>query len=271
MHRVPAALRGQDVHRRVLRGGLEQRAVVARDPVADPRADRGAIGQQRRQPGLHGRRDGQVGVADDLEPLERRPHELVGAGGNHPSQLQLRQPEALRQASEAEGQRLALSQYGGRPRQVAIEHVLGEDLVADECQAVRTTVDRKGIQFRAPQIRPGRVVRVHHDDRARTVGRRTPQAVDVERPLPVVLEVVGARPDGVQRGQVLEERVARRRHEHLVAGIAEQLEEHRVRVARAGGQHDAVARHGHAAAAEVAHHRVARGRQSEGLRRVGEA
>ena len=206
-----------------------------------------------------------------LEPLERRAYEFVRAGGDHPSEFQLRQAQALRQAAQAERQGLALGQHGGRPRQFGIEHVFGEHFVADEREAVGAAVHRQRIQFGAFQVRPCRVVRVHHDDGARTVGRRTPQAVDVERPRPVVLEVVRARPHRVQRGQVLEERVARRRHEHLVAGIAEQFEQDRVRLARAGGQHDAVARHAHAAAAEVPHDRVARRRHAERLGRVGEA
>ena len=46
----------------------------------------------------------------------------------------------------------------------------------------------------------------------------------------------------IETRQVIEQRIARPRHEHLVAGVGQQLEQQRVRLARARGQHDALGR-----------------------------
>jgi hypothetical protein len=221
----PAALGREDIHRRAPRRRCQQSPVVARDAIANLCADRGAVREQRRQRLLHGRRDRQVGVADQLEAIEGRLHEIVGTGRDDPAQLQLRQAEAFRQAAEPECQGLALREDGARARQVRIEHVLGKDLVANEGQSMSLAMRRQRIQFGTFQVRAGRVVGVDDDHGTRPLGRRAFESVNVQGPFPVVIEAVRPHLDGVEGRQVLEERVARHRHEHLVAGIAQQLEE----------------------------------------------
>ena len=67
------------------------------------------------------------------------------------------------------------------------------------------------------------------------------QAVEVDVPVAVVGQAITHRPNPFQSRQVVEERIARLWDQHGVARIAEQLEQQRVRLAGAGGDHDLVA------------------------------
>ena len=189
-----------------------------------------------------------------------------GPAADHPPQLQLRQAQALRQPAQAERQRLAAaparSEVRGRSASSTYSANTSSPMSARPWARQWT---REGVQFGALEVRAGRVVRVDDDDRARAVAWSRAAGRRCRSTRRRGSRGGTARPHRVERGEVLEQRVARRRHEHLVARVAEQLEEQRVRLARAGGQHDAIARHAHAAAAEIAHHRVARGRQAERL------
>ena len=72
-HRVPAAVARQHATRRHRRRRATCSAAIVRgDACRDLRADRRAALEQLGRRQLHRRRDGQVGVADELEPLERR-------------------------------------------------------------------------------------------------------------------------------------------------------------------------------------------------------
>jgi hypothetical protein len=62
----------------------------------------------------------------------------------------------------------------------------------------------------------------------------------------------------IEPRQVIEERVARARHEDFVAGVAEQLEEQRIGVARARREHDVLGRDGDALPQVIARDRLAR-------------
>ena len=74
----------------------------------------------------------------------------------------------------------------------------------------------------------------------------------------------------VETREVLDERVTRPRGEHHIARIAEQLEEQRVRLARAGRNDRALRRDRHAAPREVVRDGGARHRQAECARLVHE-
>ena len=102
--------------------------------------------------------------------------------------------------------------------------------VAQQADRARTSARR--------QHRAGRVVRAHHDDGARAGGDAGGDGVDVVAPAAVRIERVGHGPHRLEPAQDLEQRVARDRDEHLVAGIAQHLEQERVGLARAGGQDD---------------------------------
>jgi len=74
-------------------------------------------------------------------------------------------------------------------------------------------------------------------------GPWTDRAIDtgeIDRPHAVVLEIVGTGHQTVQSREVFEQRIARPRHEDLVARIGKELEQQGVRLAGAGGQCHAV-------------------------------
>ena len=116
--------------------------------------------------------------------------------------------------------------------------VVHEDLVGDERQAVCRAAGRQRADVASRQHRAGRVVRAHHDDGAGAGGDAGGDGVGVVAPAAVRIERVGHGPHRLEPAQDLEQRVARDRDEHLVAGIAQHLEQERVRLARAGGQDD---------------------------------
>ena len=90
----------------------------------------------------------------------------------------------------------------------------------------------------------------------------------VDVPLAVVRERVAAHGDRLEPGQELEQRIARPRDQHLVAGVAQQLEQEAVGLAGAGVEQHAVGAERGAAAREVGGDGGARGGEAEGRRLV---
>ena len=84
------------------------------------------------------------------------------------------------------------------------------------------------------------------------------------------VEIVGARDDEIELAQRIEQRVARTRDEHLVAGVREELEEHRIGVAGARRHDDAIGRDVESLPRVIARDRVARLGQAERRRRIDE-
>ncbi len=97
------------------------------------------------------------------------------------------------------------------------------------------------------------------------------QRVNVDGPPAVVIERVRKRPDAVERRQVLEQRIAGAGHQHLVARVAQQLEEEAVGLARAGGQDDAGGIEVDAVPEGVERHRLTRHQQAARRRVVAQA
>ena len=108
---------------------------------------------------------------------------------------------------------------------------------------------------------------IDDEDGARAIGQRVAQtrrAIDLPSLMKLEREVVQL--DQLQRGEMFEQRIRRRRGEHRIAGIAEEFEEKRIRLAGRRGDDD-VAR----VARELARDRLARGRDPERLRIVRRA
>ena len=122
----------------------------------------------------------------------------------------------------------------------------------------------------AGQHRPGRVVRADHEDRARPRRDGRLDGVRVDRPGAVVLERVRPDVDQLEPREVLEQRVARHRHQHLVAGVAEELEEERVGLARAGREDHARRVDRSAGGVDPLGDRLAGARQAERMRVVAQ-
>ena len=97
------------------------------------------------------------------------------------------------------------------------EWIVREDLVDDEGGAVVGAAFAKRGQLGSRHRRAGRIVRAHGKHRAHFVRPRLVNRCQVDRPSAVVLEPVWHRPHAVEASQVIEQRVARRRHKHRVA------------------------------------------------------
>jgi len=188
-----------------------------------------------------------------------------GSARHDPRQLQLREAAALRKAAEGEGQagfpcgeRLRVLVRGQREVE---EHFVDDQGDRGTVRAVAQSLGGRGIDPGA-----GGVVRVHEEGGARTHrdpglgGAGLPPAVRVER------KAGGAH--ALERRQVLEERVGRRGHEHRVAGIAEELEQEAVRLARRRGDDDPFGIDLDPARGVLARHRLARAANPLGIRPV---
>ena len=248
--RLLAARRGHAQHGRPAAAGLEQldgrrrrevtseRREVVRDARANLVAHHRAAGEDRRQRRLDRRPDGQERVADQLEAVEEIARVAIGTGHRHPCQLQLRQPDGLRQAAERHREARRVGEDRRRVPGRGGQPIVHEHLVGDERQPVRGAAGRQGPDVGGRQDRAGRVVRAHHDDGARPGGDPGGDGAGVVAPAAVRIERIGHGPHRLEPAQDLEERVARDRDEDFVAGIAQHLEQERVRLARAGGQDD---------------------------------
>ena len=172
-------------------------------------------------------------------------------------QLFERPPRAKARAGPSRAT-LATRRGSSRKREV------GEDLVRDEGDPALGAEGEERVVLLALQVGARRVVRVHHDDRARARAEGGAQGREVEVPLAVVGEGVGPHPHRLERREELEEGVAGAGHEHLVARVAQQLEEEGVGLAGAGREEHAIGGEREAAAGEVRGHGRARGREAEG-------
>jgi hypothetical protein len=85
-----------------------------------------------------------------------------------------------------------------------------------------------------------------------------------------IVQVIGNRGHEIEPCQVLEQRIARLGDEHFVAGPGQQLEQQRVRLAGARGQHDAARVDTHALPLVVARHGFPRVESTERSRVVAE-
>ena len=177
------------------------------------------------------------------------------AADGHPAELHLRQPGRFRQAAERERQRGLVAADRDRVLRAAR---------ADSRRRLRRRSARSLARARvgepdevvAAQHRSRRIVRADDEDGADVRRQRVVETRAVDRPRVVFEQTIRTQRHGFESGQQLEQRVARLRDEHRVTGIAEQLEQQRVRLARAGGDDDAIGRDDAAATGVVARDRL---------------
>ncbi len=103
---------------------------------------------------------------------------------------------------------------------------------------------------------------MHQQDRAGSRADRAFEAVEVNLPAVVVDEMKRPKLYVLNRGEKIEERIARMRDEDFVAGLAEQSEEERIRLARAGRQNEMLGIDAGALLFVIANHRIPRGSQA---------
>ncbi|MGC4122380.1 MAG: hypothetical protein QM765_48925 [Myxococcales bacterium] len=166
--------------------------------------------------------------------------------------LELGRRSDLRSAAEGEGERLVLNEHARGAPGRRLEPEVGEDLVAQQGEAAFRAQAGQERELFALQVRAGGVVRAHGDQRARPRPHRLPERFAVQVPLAVVAERIASGDGGLQRGEVAEERIAGLGDQHLVTGVAQELEEVGVRLAGRRGDHDAVERGLQAAGGVVA-------------------
>jgi len=237
-HGRPAAVRRQDVHDRRGAGQAAQRGVVAADAREDGVAHRPGAAQERARGDLHRRRDREVGVGDQLEPLERLRHHIVRPVERDPSQLDLRQPRALRQPAETRDETARRAQ-GRRLDERIAERIVPEHLVHDQRRVALGASRRQLIGIGSGQHRARRVVRTDGEHRARVAAPYAIERRRIDRPRAVILERITPLADAVEAGEMIEQRIAGRRRQHVgPSGIAEQLEEDGVRFTGARCEHD---------------------------------
>jgi len=180
-HRVPAALGAQRAAGRNRRDLRCQDATVGAHAIRDLRSDARPACQELRRRDLHRRRDRQVGVAEELEPLQAFAHQPIGARNGDPSELDLRKPGRFGQASEAE--RKGVPQLHGPTasgRGAGLELVLREHLVSDDRNPALLADGRQPLQLVARNERAGRVVGADDEHRARAERERALQALEVD-------------------------------------------------------------------------------------------
>ena len=76
-----------------------------------------------------------------------------------------------------------------------------------------------------------RVVGMHHQDRSCPRRNRPLQLAEIDPPAVIVKQRVGSQPHIIHIGQKVEERVARLRHQHLVARVAQQAKQKAIALA----------------------------------------
>ncbi len=130
---------------------------------------------------------------------------------------------------------------------------------------------RHGIELVVCHHRACRVVGVDHDEGAQPARARLfGETLHVELPSAVKLEPVVLERNRVEVGKVFDQRVARARRQHNIARVAQQLEQQRVSLARAGRQDDPVRGYRDATTREVVRYRLPCREQPERLRVVAQ-
>jgi hypothetical protein len=176
-----------------------------------------ARGKQRWQRVLHGRADGQKDVCDVLEAQKHVANEPLGPSDGRPRQFHLWQAGELRQPAQTEREHIAGFEGGARATRIFRQPVRREYFVGYDREAeLGHRAELVTLQERARRI-------VGADDQHGSRARRArgAQRFQVDVPCAIVGQPVAAKLHAFERGQLLEQWVARPRHEHLVPWIAE--------------------------------------------------
>ena len=153
-----------------------------------------------------------------------------------------------RQAAGDTCQRAGAVRVGG-------EAVVVEDFVGDEREFAFGAQADERVELGALHVRSGGIIGMDDDDSPRAIRDGSGDAFEVDGPRPVIGERILTDFDRIHGGKIIEQRVGRARHEHVVAGIGEQLEQVGVGFAGAGGEQDARGIHFVATRLVVGRHR----------------
>ena len=220
-----------------------QRRVVRSNAIEDPLAARPLRARAGGAP-----RSGPASTPTDTcrrsapgDPALRR-RRRVRSLERDPSELHLWQADALRQPAEpaqqaAGGTAKARGSTNGAAQRVVAEHLVEDQRGARVAQRPRQLI-RVGVAERPSRSDCWDSRRGRRGSRASTP-RST--SVEIDRPPAVILQRVAPLSHAVEARQVIEERIAGDRRQHAgTAGLAQELEEHRIRFTGAGRQHDPI-------------------------------
>ena len=207
--------------------GRRRAAAYGSSPRRVPRSARGrraprSSSSARRE--LHRRRHRQIGVADQLEPLERRvdrarsgPPTAIQPSFTCGSPTDFDSPPSANDSTSPR-----VGDAAGAARRARLELVVGEHFVGDDRDAARPRRSPRADRARrAVTNEPVGLFGLTTSTRARPRRQRALDAGEVDRPARRGSRGRrDARVDQIEPRQVIEQRIARPRHEHLVAGVA---------------------------------------------------
>ncbi len=148
-----------------------------------------------------------------------------------------------------------------------VERIIRKHLVCNQCPAPLPAETREALEFLLAEVRACRIVGRHHQHGANIV-RRCRDRINVDRPATVVLQRVRVRTNTFERGEMLEQGIARSRDKDTFTRVAQQLEQPAVRLTAAGRQYDVCRIDAGAAAALIGGDGVPSRRKAEGVRFV---
>src|SRR3954468_8363234 len=182
---------------------------------------------------LYWRVNREISIRYHFQPFHRSLAKLRWPARNQPCQLELRQRGYLGKSAESERKPqllLARESFGGSTGMCKIE----ENFIGDQSQLPLSTQLQQRQPFCLADERSRRIIRIHHQHRPGSRRHCRFKRVQVDMPAVIVEERVRRELHVLYSRQQVEQRIARRRDQHLIARIAKQSKQERVGLARAG-------------------------------------
>jgi len=229
-----------------------------------------ALGEKHRKRGLHGGAEGEIGVGDDFEPIERGTNQCVGAGDREPGDFHLGEGRDFRKAAESEGERFGVGgeSFAGR----GVEGEVEEHFVDDEREIVFLAERVEAGDLFGLHVGTRGIVGMNEQDGTCARGDGAFERLKINEPAVGVGKRVGNQANILEIGEKFEERVAGLGEKELVTGIAEKAEDVGIGFAGAGGKKKRFGIDGGLMVVEVvASDFAAGGEGTFGLRVIGES
>src|SRR5208337_2841887 len=175
---VPPAIGVEQSEGSMLRDSRLQVGTIFAQAFQDLRPHRVALLEQNREGPLRGGIEGEIGIRDDLQALQRGVCERFGAGGDDPGDFHLRERGNLGEAAKRESQRLVIAGEGrarGRPK-----GIVKENFVHDQGKVTLAAEFVETMDFLGLKIRARRVVGMNEQNRACARSERTNHTVEID-------------------------------------------------------------------------------------------
>ena len=195
-------------------------------------------------------------VGRKFQTRPRANHCVVPATDGNPGQLGLRQRDRLRESAECEAEDVGSPEEQAARRDGRRQLVIGKHFVRDDGGIVFPAERGDRFEFGRVDELARWIVGAHEQHGARSGAECPLDAPDVDGPGCVVLELVRNGHHRIEARQVIEQRIARMRNQHLVAGSAQQFEQQRIGFARTRCQRNSIDRGRQSSPFEISHHRL---------------